>query len=465
MYFSHAFKKVMIGVNNGGSMLFNVATNTSGLTAGEIGIFDPNTYTKQTSSDYGKNFIIAQGSFHTKDKMSPFHGGYQESNKTKMINPRYINRFFTAAAVTPQNQIVAIGWNNEPDGVGHQFTCGNTYYLRLDLKGSSALRFMNKNIYKTLDAYTGCCADDCTGGCTGDAVDPTTVYLQWADQIARDPILSQYYAPEVRKVITTFTGTTTSGNATIASVADTTLIAVGQFITGPGVNGVVASKTSSSVTLTSAGAVTASATVDLAAYIKPTTATYTPITDEAVIPTIQASLVLTLAYADTVFGNCTFTVTDHYELEPLFTYASITNETGDPCAIWPVANSSTQEQVTELQAPKQANGVGNTVLREFILSNRYLQEPFHDTNSSMNVLRMRETEDDIALSNVSRTGLYNMIGILHSVPRHNNATNSFSNDQYLIVLWVPTGVATTAFTTFISGHLTAVNSPVVLETF
>ena len=51
-----------------------------------------------------------------------------------------------------------------------EFLCDETYYLRIDIKGSPALRFLNHNAYYTLDAYTGCC-----DGPTPVATDPTLV--------------------------------------------------------------------------------------------------------------------------------------------------------------------------------------------------------------------------------------------------------------------------------------------------
>ncbi|MBZ5782254.1 hypothetical protein, partial [Klebsiella aerogenes] len=85
-------------------------------------------------------------------------------------------------------------------------------------------------------------------------------------------------------------------------------------------------------------------------------------------------------YEDTKFGNCTFRVTDHYELMPLFILVSVTDETGEPCAIKPSGNTSgyvstgQSNLVAEIQAPAQAVGVGETVIRDLILSARYRQE-------------------------------------------------------------------------------------------
>ena len=190
-------------------------------------------------------------------------GGYQETNKSKMINPKYVSRFYSVAPCLPQNNVIHVGstyWTaggsitsvnatvtgtntlyaasatdvvatpvtttgvgiglvisydttaggkianssvviiNPGMGyvvgdtvtvpyasglpgnailtittvtVGHYqegcgitteccktFLCGETYSLRVDVKGSPAMRFLNHNAYATVDAYTGCCPDN-----------------------------------------------------------------------------------------------------------------------------------------------------------------------------------------------------------------------------------------------------------------------------------------------------------------
>jgi hypothetical protein len=138
-------------------------------------------------------------------------------------------------------------------------------------------------------------------------------------------------------------------------------------------------------------------------------------------------------------------------------YASGVDESGEPCNVQNIT-------ATEVQAPRQASGVGETVLRDFILSNRYLQEPFSD-GGHVNSLRLREILDDVNLGAVSRTARYDQICILHNVPRFNNPSSTFDNDQYLLVINVPTGTTTTAFTNLIGDMLDLAGNGVVLENF
>jgi hypothetical protein len=100
-----------------------------------------------------------------------------------------------------------------------------------------------------------------------------------------------------------------------------------------------------------------------------------------------------------------------------------------------------------MQAPVQASGSGETLLRELILDGRYLQNAYPDS-SRVESLRMREIEADPALAQVSRSGLYDKVLVLHNVPRWSNPTSTFDNDQYLLVFNVTAGTTTTAITNY-----------------
>ena len=169
-------------------------------------------------------------------------------------------------------------------------------------------------------------------------------------------------------------------------------------------------------------------------------------------------MVIDVAYVDTKFGNATFTVTDHYEVQPLLVYASGVDYSGEPCNTNNITVEETQEAV-------QASGVGETVLRDLILSMRYEQNVFHDS-TRVDHLRMNEIEGHPALSTVNRNGLYDQICILHNVPRFNNPSSTFDNDQYLLVIHVPAETNTNNLTDIIDAALTAAgNDQVTLETF
>ncbi len=407
MYFNHAFRKSFLPATSQGSFTLRTTGTTASLTAGEVGFFDSKTFAAQAVGSAAP-FILAQGSYFTSDKIggNRFLGGYQESIKSKVINPKYITRLIKVDAASPLNQVKDVCVCN--------LECGKTYRLRLDLKGSPALRLLSHNLYRTFDAFTGCCTDDCSATCTGALVDPTTVVINWAKQIVDNPQFNQFIKLEVRDY---------QGN-TVATQAGTSDAQIAAFVEALN--------------------------------------EYSP--EDPWNPTAQgaadsqACLEITVAYVDTKFQNCTFTPTDFYELMPLFVFPSLTDETGDACNVQCF-------EVTETQAPQQASGVGETILRQLILDGRYLQNAYPDS-TRVDSLRMREIEADPALSTINRAGLYDQLLILHSVPRFNNPTGTFDNDQYLLVVHVPTGTSTTAVETFILAAATAAgNNDLVLESY
>ena len=465
--------------------------SSAALTAGQIGFFSPDGVAVQAAS--AKPFIIAQGSYFNSDKISPALGGYKESVKTKMINPKYVSRVIKVTAKQARQMVVQV-----PVTCG--LACDSTYRLRVDVKGSPALRFLDHNMYRTLDSYTGCCS-------TVDPTlqkDPVPTLLNWADQINLSLIFNTMVQARVYQLSTTQSATSTVTAATtsvvvLGSAAFTTGngVAIGQKVVGTGIPAnafITAFTTGTSITVTyptqqTAPTISSSVSVkfynDLysgavdtpqlgAATVIPGTGTQTGVGGSAVVSagiatnatilaagnngaalysgaadaasfTVDAHIELSAAYIETKFGICTFTPTDYYDLEPLLMYTSLTDESGDPCAVncFTTSNSATGANTsandnTIIQLPIQASGIGETVLRDIILSDRYLQLAYPDS-SRVESLRMREIEQNPGLANVSRTSLYDQVMILHSVPRFNNPSGMFDNDQYLLVFHVPTG--------------------------
>ena len=476
--------------------------STASLTAGQVGFFSPEGTAVQAAS--AKPFIIAQGSYYNSDKISPALGGYKESVKTKMINPKYISRVIKVTAKAPRQMVVQV-----PVTCG--LACDTTYRLRVDVKGSPALRFLSHNMYRVLDSYTGCCdVNDPTL-----QKDPVKTLTNWADQINLSPIFNTMVQARVYKLAVT--NTTTSANATSINTTQATFvpgaftsIAVGQKVVGTGIPAnsfVTTVNGTTNITITYPAQQTApAASVFNALSIKyyndlysgaagtpqsgaatyiPGTGTESGVGGSAVVSTgtvtgatigavgsngaalytgladaasfsVDAHIELTGAYIETKFGICTFTPMDKYDLEPLIMITSIVDETGDPCSSFCFTTTNTPNVTTGLapdnqgviQAAIQASGSGETVLRDMILSDRYLQLAYPDSNR-VESLRMREIEQNPALANISRTSLYDQVMILHSVPRFNNPSGMFDNDQYLLVFNVPTGTSTSSLTNYL----------------
>jgi hypothetical protein len=390
-YFPNAFKKVFIPHPAG----FKTAGTTDLLNAGEFGFFDTKTWaalpqTEALSASH-PSIILAMGSYHNVDKIGP-HGGFKESVKSQPINPHQVHRFYKVNARAPRNQIVTVGYDKANASTAPSFEKGKQYLLRIDLKGSPLLRFLGRNAYHTFDASTGC-ADTCVDPCSPAAkVDPVVVLLQWADQIKNNPIFSNFINPVV-----------------YYSNGDTEPVEVDS-------------------------------------------ATYTEVTDTALIANIRTGLELQVAYVDTKFGNCSFDPKDHFELEPIEILASIVDESGDPCKIPTLS-------VAEKQASKIADGTGEIILRDLIQFNYYRQEFFPKSN------RRKETEDvdAVTFDMVNRNELYTSYYILHSVPRKNNPTSTLDSDQYLLQISVPQGSDMTAFETWFQAYLDSASKGVKLE--
>lgn len=422
---------------------------------GYVGFVNPKTYT--TTDDVKCPFMIVGSSMLRKDKIGPFHGGYTESNKSKVINPKYVSQVYGVASCIPQQTVVSVGntpytddqaitavlatvganllngtfndvaltggsgngatgnfvvqggqvvsftlvnegtdysngdiltadleGNNlavtpstveitlagQAAGCCFQFLCGETYYLRIDVKGSPALRYLNHNAYQTLDAYTGCCE-----GPTPTPVDSTLVFIKWAERLKENQYINPFIFPVVYDQ---------AGGAWYAP--GTTVDPLGASV---------------------------SASRWWTNYVSPGY-------EEGKC----GGLRLFGAYVETKFLTCSFQITDFFEKEPVKILASMVDYTGDPCTFEGIC------VVTECPA-LMGNGFGEQVLRDIILAQSYLQNYVHSD------IRIREiTQGNEILDAVDRNALYTRYYILHNVPRFNNPTGVFDNDQYLVEIIV-----------------------------
>jgi hypothetical protein len=492
-YFNHAYRKSFVGtkasqtfsagvrqaVDNGLLTTAGVPTSALADTAapnqlgvGTYGFFDPNTYLSVNNGSaqvtQGRPLVFAAASLFTDDKIGPFHGGYKESNKSKMINPRFVHKVFKATGSGPEQSIWHLGntnWNSDSintvtftagsgytnntytnvplvtltgSGVGafatvvvaggvvtsvtitqpgqgfavgntlglpssipftpgtaaiitvgtikynapgsapckFDFVCGETYNLRLDLWGSPVLRYLNHDLYKTLAAYTGCCPD---GTIVPGNVDSTLVMINWANQIINDVWL-QYF---IRPIVYTQTGVPLFATAAEAVAA-----------------GFPAGNVWSS-------------------YVSP-----------GYISGALAGLRLIGAYVETKFGNCSFQNSDFFEKEVVQMNVSLTDLTGDPCEFSALCANKEYAGFT-------GQGYGETVLRDVILDESYLQNHFS------NDIRIREiTQGDQYFNAINRNALYTRYVIQHSVPRYNNPSGVYDDDQYSLNIYVTVATAT-----------------------
>jgi hypothetical protein len=430
-YFSHAFKKTFVatkngdGATNGISDLTGVQLGTDPanvLAPGEITFIDPKTFqvTPIPATDCCE-FILGGGSFMSNDKIGPFHGGYTESNKSKTIKGKYVSRLYRAPGNLPSNYITHVGltpWTdaNAPDSSNpgetagtccKQFLCGETYYLRLDVKGSPVMRYLDRNGYLTLEGYTGCCADD---DVAPSPVDPGIVMLAWANQLIEDTLVNPFVFPII-------TWSDDNGATWTYYYPD-------------------------SVDTTTLGALPATVNAF---------ENFSDFTPSVYADGMCAGLTLNGAYYETKFQNCTFQPSDFYELEPVRVYASEVDITGSPCEF---EGLCVGVQCYGLQS----NGVGETVVRDVIMSESYRQ------NFLATDLRIREiTQGDslVTAAGIDRNDIYDRVYLQHNIPRLYNPTGTFDNDQYLLEIVVPAG-DTTVFNA-LSTWVTACESDCLIE--
>jgi len=437
-----------------------------------VGWFDPKTNLSVVPSTASEccPLYLAGSTIYCKDKVSPFIGGYQETNKSKVVNPKYVSRFYDVEPCTPTNNVVHVGSTYASAGGGvltldpatlvggtgytngtstttvtggtgtgliveitvalgvvtavtvlspgkdytigdtvtivggnndatidvltvttaiapvisgtnccKEFLCGETYYLRLDVKGSPALRFLNHNAYYIASAYTGCCP---AGAIAPTAVDSTEVMILWANDLLNSPIVSPFFQIAIQDeagVIWYAPGTDAAFLASVGADTWNNYVSPGH----------------------TAGAC--------------------------------AGLILNGAYVDTRFGDCTFQISDFYEVQPVNLYPSEVDLNGDPCQFEGLC-------VVNECLGSQAMGLGETILRDVILSESYRQNFFSSD------FRIREiTQGNQIVNAVNRQALYYNVFLQHSVPRFNNPTGTFDNDQYLLQVVFTNVTSGTAF--------------------
>ncbi len=144
-YFNHAFKKTFLAT---GDDITITATNPAGASLGPataVGGFLstassllPTIVMNQLAAaatisqgNYSNNYVglftknmvsvstgdlttccplyLVGSAIYCEDKISPFLGGYQETNKSKLINPRYVSRFYGVDSCPPSNNVVHVG--------------------------------------------------------------------------------------------------------------------------------------------------------------------------------------------------------------------------------------------------------------------------------------------------------------------------------------------------------------------
>jgi len=456
-YFNNAFFKTFVA--SSGEVTGNVST--AALTAGKLGlVVDSNWKTIAVpGGTVPANSLayLVQGSFYTKDTIgnNPGHGGYQESVKSKGINPKYISRVWEveALAAVQATATLSLGAECTP--------CGTTQFMRMDVKGSPALRFLNHNAYAIGDSANICCVDD------QEYLDPALVLATMANMTLANPLIKPFVAEADLNGVATSTILAAGTGYAVASDLTTTVAPAGgsgvliNILTVDGAGEILTYSIANVgtgyaagdvITVVQSGGAAGTITIDTVSegglIVSVTDAAgqvvqsvYTvaqamgtaasgnyvaSLTPNAAAATVSATITWVGAYVDTKFGNCSFDTRDHFNAEPVEIIATVLDETGNPCNDCGTA-TRTPGSMEQTQ--------GEEVIRALILSERYRQSPYNQGNADSARIREIEMSDEL-VGAVDRNATYKAYYVQHVVPRFNNPSSTFDNDQYVYQIFV-----------------------------
>src|SRR5690606_35398806 len=110
MYFSNHFHKAFINVAGA----IKQAGTSAELAPGQNAFVDAKDWSVVSVANANVAthplVVLAQGSLYKDDKIGKFHGGYQESVKSRPINGRLITRFTKFVPVDEKPHVVQIGY-------------------------------------------------------------------------------------------------------------------------------------------------------------------------------------------------------------------------------------------------------------------------------------------------------------------------------------------------------------------
>lgn len=368
----------------------------------DFGFFDARTWVNvplaQANITAHPAVVLVTPSFHFNDTVGK-QGGYQETQKSQIIKPNQVQRFWKVAGRAPQAQVVAVGWNTTDASTAPKFVCGKDYTLRIDLRGASIFRILGLNAFQQYSVQTACCDDP------GDPkpVDPIAVMVEFAKQINSESIFKNFIQATV--------------------------------LTGDG-----------------ADAGTEPDTVNLN--------TYVPLTDESAIDSALAALVLTINEIDyEQLDECSYDPREGFGneyawlLDPTrIIAAQIVQSSIDGCS------NSKQLTFTELQPAIRAEGNGRQVLQDFVLSMSYQQDIY-----PFDARRTLTEDLDRVFDYVNPDAGYDSYYILHTIDRKTNPSGIYDKDRYLIQINVPFDSDMSDFVAWMNSYLASAKPGMAME--
>lgn len=461
------------------------------LGVGVYGFFDWETrlsvVAASASVTGGKPLLLAGTSIRQNDTLG-MHGGYAESSKSKMINPKFITGFKKILCAAPEQAVCHLGNTNftstttlalttagagYTDGIYTNVVtttsgAGSGLTVDVEIVGGIVVSVVENNIGSGYVATDTLGLDDPSLGVPSTAAVFTisevgscefkfdcgrTYYL--SIKLKGSAVLG-VFNHEMPRRFAAYTGCCPA-NTTVPTAVDSTLVMLDwakQVIADPYLGNflrpIVYDQAQNPWFATAAEAVAAGYAATDIFDLYPQ--------NNPVIPGALAGIRFAAAYVDTQFGNCSFDITDSYLQSPVqIVQLQLVDESGNPC-------NETLCNVCE-HTGFHGQGFGEDVLRQFIEDSTWRQSTFADD------ARIREIEEGNAyFAAIDRTRLYTRYIITHIVPVKLSSSNTFSEEIYNLNIYIPctgsTTPTTTAFETFMTAWLAgAGNSQVTLETF
>lgn len=130
----------------------------------------------------------------------------------------------------------------------------------------------------------------------------------------------------------------------------------------------------------------------------------------------------TAGFTETKFGTCSFNPRDHYNIQPITMEVALVDD-AELCT-----DKHTKWASTQLQVGSQASGLGETVLRQYLLSMNYKSE-FYEQDP-----RWREVMDQNHLTAIDKDKYYVLYYLSHYIPNSfiNGMNVSNYNEKYVL---------------------------------
>lgn len=509
MYFAHAYPKMFVGtkatqasvpatsagVNNG--LLIDAGVHSVqlknqnapyALGLGTYGFFNPQTNLSVNAASAevttGQALELRSASVFPNDKIGPFHGGYAESTKSKLINPKFVSKFYKVEDAAPEQAIWHIGNTNFQTAFTLRFTapCGAGYTpgtytnvptttsgagtgltVDVEVNASGEIVSMVENQvgtgYVVADTIT---PDATTLGHDGVGAECTTTTV---DEVGEQScefeflcgetynlFINLYGSPVLRvldhdsyRSLAAYTGCCPD-DAIESTPVNSTLVFINwanQIIESPYLKDFIRP-----IVFDEAGNPWFATADEAVAEGWPATQTWDNYdVNIAHTPGQLGGMRIVGAYVDTQFGNCSFQCTDYFNKEVVKGTFQLRDETGDPCAFEGLC-------VVQECCGFGGEGFGETAIRELINSDSYLQNRFSTDQRIREVIQGNEF-----FNAIDRTQFYTRYYIQHNVPRNYNDTGIHNADQYSLCIVVPSGTAATELEDLIEEWLTAAGNP------